>query len=96
MSIQITKHEGEAREVELTTGRVALASAVHVCNRQLAGSCHAAQGAQLRSVAAWRGAVGEAGREGPMHIFHTYQEAEHICVHTADSQCCTADTDTTL
>ena len=57
---------------------------------------HSAGSSARCSVMSWRDAVGEAGREEHMNILHIYQEAEHICVHIADSQCCTADSDTTL
>ena len=57
---------------------------------------HSAGSSARHSVMTWRDAVGEAGREEHMNILHICQEAEHICVHIADSQCCTADSDTIL
>ena len=52
------------------------------------GSCCIAQGDQLGALWGPRGMDREGGREA--------QEGGDICIHIADSLCCTVETNTTL
>ena len=54
------------------------------------GSCYTAEGAQLSSVLSWAGGWdGEGGRR-------EVQEGGYVCLLTADSLPCTAETNTAL
>ena len=52
------------------------------------GQLYSAGSSAWCSVLTWRGEVGQVGRE--------VQGGGDICIHKADSLCCTAETNTTL
>ena len=69
--------------------RAALAYARYqVWDRQLVGSCCIAQGAQLGARDDLEGRDGGTGREA--------HGGGEVCIHMADSSCCSAETNTTL